>query len=334
MIRYRVPKEKYEMCRSIGKMYCPVTDRCRDSNDYRKKCLDEMDSYYYYKGRELLPYYVNENYLDDYNIDEYKNEVPKDIELFKKGNRIKLENVYHNLNEISEATGVKEKTILENTPGLVKIIEETGINTVNQLKELTNIIRSNGNDLKDILIKLSNQPQVQYVQQAQPQAQAQNINQFMPPPPPPRIPPPPRLQDDSAPPPPRPPPPPMQEINKNGKVNLVASLLNSKMLQKRQQQAIEDELREEQERIERQIERERILEQARLNPKLSPEEEWKLKKLKEKENIINNNNNKADWLVNDIIKKNNIIEDPNRDIVFENLKLPDYKNYVIKKIRR
>jgi len=156
MKKYKIKKDRYEICNRIGKMYCPITDRCRDSNSYRKKCLDEMNSYYYFKDNKLLPYYIDDNYLGDDNIRLYINEIPKNIKFYNKGKELNMDNIINNLSEISKITETDPKTILENTSGLSKIIDETGITTLDQLKELTNIVKKNGYYLKQIMIRLSN----------------------------------------------------------------------------------------------------------------------------------------------------------------------------------
>ncbi len=175
MSMYKVPKEKYRMCKRIGKMYCPITDRCRDSNSYRKKCLDQMHADFYLDKRNRITPYLSDRgdyymYLDD-EISELPfkdvNEIP--LEREEIINKVEIQ---PHIEKISNALDIDHKTLYENLENLIEVLKQGNINTVSQLKELNNTMRENGIELRNLISNrsISAQPTVQrgVQQQTQP----------------------------------------------------------------------------------------------------------------------------------------------------------------------
>lgn len=158
MNKYKVPKKKYEMCKRIGKMYCPITDRCRDSNSYRKKCLDEMKADYYYdKKNRITPYLADRGDYYSY-IDEEINELPYNNEEFIDKNEIQP-----HIEKISKELNIDHKTLYQNLENLIEVLRQGNINTVSELKELNDTLKENGIVLKNLILNKGVSQNVQNV---------------------------------------------------------------------------------------------------------------------------------------------------------------------------
>lgn len=139
MKKHNFDVKQYKKCKDLGKMYCPLTNGCRTKDNTKKECLDNMGAYYYYNKNSIEPYYINDDYLGDYNINEYKDKIPKNIKFYKKGELI---NILTDSQLISNVLDIDVKDILQNIPEIKKILEQNNINTISELKEIEKILKN------------------------------------------------------------------------------------------------------------------------------------------------------------------------------------------------
>lgn len=128
-------------------------------------------------------------YQDDELDDELIDISPSDLGLYNNDNidtgLDSYENILEKIPEISKITNVEPKILIENMDGLIKIIKETNIKTVEHLDKLNQTIMRNGDIFKNILLKMSSGP---IMQQSTSRYIPGQASEDLGPPPPPAIP--------------------------------------------------------------------------------------------------------------------------------------------------
>lgn len=164
MNKHNFDIKQYEKCKRMGKMYCPITNGCRSKNNSKKDCLDKMGAYYYYDNGVIEPYYIDDDYLGDYNIDKYADNIPKDVRFYKRGELIDL---FKDAHHIANALDIGVKDVIENGSEIAEILKANNINTVRELKDISNAIKSRQNVSVNI-------PQTQQYQDYRPRSNEPN----------------------------------------------------------------------------------------------------------------------------------------------------------------